>query len=83
MTMRMLADGILNKSANRGGAGAREVRWMKPVRPGDVLRVEAEVIAVKPSQSKPVGFVTVDCRLFNQTEQVAFLSMTPIIARRG
>ena len=83
MTMRMLADDILNKSANRGGAGAREVRWMKPVRPGDVLRVEAEVAAVKASQSKPIGFITMDCRLFNQTEQVAFLSMTPIIGKRA
>lgn len=82
MTMRMLADDILNKSANRGGVGAREARWMKPVRPGDVLRVEAEVMEAKPSKSLPVGFVVFDCRVFNQTEQVAVISMTPIIGRR-
>ena len=83
MTMRMFADGVILKAANRGGAGAREARWMKPVRPGDVLRVEAEVVEVKSSISKPIGFVTFDCRVFNQDEQVALVSMTPIIARRS
>lgn len=82
MTMRMLADGVILKAANRGGAGAREARWMKPVRPGDTLRLEAEVVEAKASQSKPVGFVTFDCRVFNATEQVALVSMTPILARR-
>jgi acyl dehydratase len=82
MTMRMFADGIILKTANRGGAGAREGRWMKPVRPGDVLRLEVEVVDAKPSQSKPFGFVTFDCRVFNQSEQVALVSMTPVVARR-
>jgi acyl dehydratase len=83
MTMRMFADGIILRNANRGGAGAREARWMKPVRPGDVLRLEVEVVEAKASQSKPIGFVTFDCRVFNQTEQVALVSMTPIVARRA
>ena len=83
ITMRMFADGIILKTANRGGAGAREARWMKPVRPGDVLRLEVEVVEAKASQSKPIGFVTFDCRVFNQAEQVALVSMTPIVARRA
>jgi acyl dehydratase len=83
ITMRMFADGIILKTANRGGAGAREARWMKPVRPGDVLRLEVEVVDAKASQSKPIGFVTFDCRVFNQREQVALVSMTPIVARRA
>ncbi|SRR5665213_37177 len=82
MTMRMFADGVILKTANRGGAGVREVRWMKPVRPGDVLRLDVEVADAKPSASKPVGFVTFDCRVFNQREQVALVSMTPIVAKR-
>jgi acyl dehydratase len=82
MTMRMFADGVILKTANRGGAGAREVRWMKPVRPGDVLRLDVEVAEAKPSASKPIGFVTFDCRVFNQREQVALVSMTPIVAKR-
>ena len=81
--MRMFADEIILKTANRGGAGAREARWMKPVRPGDILRLDVEVVDAKPSQSKPIGFVTFDCRVFNQREQVALVSMTPIIAKRS
>ena len=83
IVMRMFADGIILKTANRGGAGAREARWMKPVRPGDVLRLDVEVVEAKPSQTKPIGFVTFDCRVFNQAEQVALVSMTPIVARRA
>ena len=56
---------------------------MKPVRPGDILRLDVEVVDAKPSQSKPIGFVTFDCRVFNQREQVALVSMTPIIAKRS
>ncbi len=83
IAMRMFADGVVLKAENRGGAGAREARWMKPVRPGDTLRMEAEVVEAKASQSKPVGFVTFDCRVYNAREQVAMISMTPIIARRA
>lgn len=84
MTMRMMCDGLILKSANRGGAGADEARWMKPVRPGDILRVEADVQETRPSKSMPeAGFVKFTCRVFNQREQVAMISMTPIIARRG
>jgi acyl dehydratase len=83
MAMRMFADGVILKTANMGGAGSREARWIKPVRPGDVLRLEAEVVEAKPSQTRPIGFVTFDCRVFNQTGQVALLSMTPIVARLG
>jgi acyl dehydratase len=82
MAMRMFADGVVLKAENRGGVGAREARWMKPVRPGDMLRMEAEVVEAKPSQSKPIGFVTFDCRVYNEEGQVALISMTPIIARR-
>jgi acyl dehydratase len=80
--MRMLADGVLSKSVGLGGVGSREARWMKPVRPGDTLRMEAEVTEAKPSGSKPFGLVTLDCRLSNATEQVALVSMTPIIGKR-
>jgi acyl dehydratase len=81
MAMRMLTDGILNKSVGLGGVGSREARWMKPVRPGDTLRMEAEVVEAIPSGSKPFGLVTLDCRVYNATEQVALVAMTPIIGK--
>ena len=82
IAMRLFADAVVLKADNKGGAGAREARWMKPVRPGDLLRMEAEVVETKPSQSKPFGFVTFECRIYNEREQVAMVSMTPIIGRR-
>jgi acyl dehydratase len=83
IAMRLFAEGVVLKADNKGGAGAREARWMKPVRPNDLLRMEAEVVEAKPSQSKPFGFVTFECRIYNAREQVAMVSMTPIIGRRA
>jgi|HubBroStandDraft_6_1064221.scaffolds.fasta_scaffold42736_2 acyl dehydratase len=84
MTMRMVVDGFISQAANRGGAGADECRWMKPVKPGDVLRVEMEALETRASKNMPeVGFVRFSCRVFNQREQVALVNMTPILARRG
>ena len=84
MAMRMMVDGLIHRMANRGGVGSREGRWMKPVRPGDVLRLEVEVAELKEPKSLPgVGFVTFDARVFNQREQVSMVSMTPIVAKRG
>jgi acyl dehydratase len=84
MTMRMLADSLLPLAAARGGVGAREARWIKPVRPGDILRIEAEVVARdEPANHPDLGYVTFDCRVFNRSEQVALVSMTPIIAKRS
>jgi len=82
IAMRLFADAVVLKADNKGGAGAREARWMKPVRPNDLLRIEAEVVETKPSQSKPFGFVTFECRIYSEREQVAMISMTPIIGRR-
>jgi acyl dehydratase len=84
MTMRMFADHMIPRVVARGGAGSREARWMKPVRPGDVLRVEAVVAERKESKGRPdIGHVTFECRVFNQTEQVATIFMTPVLTRRS
>jgi acyl dehydratase len=82
IAMRMLADGVILKAKGLGGVGAPEGRWMKPARPGETLRMEAEVIAAKPSGSKPFGLVTFECRMFDSREQIAMISMMPIIGKR-
>jgi len=82
IAMRLLADGVILKANGLGGVGAPEGRWMKPARPGETLRMEAEVIEAKPSGSKPFGLVTFACRMYDSREQIAMISMTPIIARR-
>lgn len=82
MTMRMFADTLVPLAAAQGGIGSPEGRWMKPVRPGDLLRAQAEVVETRPSDTKPFGFVTFACKVFNQREQVALILMTPVIAKR-
>ena len=83
MTMRMFADTMIPVMAARGGSGSREARWMKPVRPGDVLRVEATVAETKQSRGRPeIGHVMFECRVFNQREQVALVFMTPVVETR-
>ena len=58
MLMRMIADHVLAGSSGMGAPGIDEVRWLKPVRPGDVLSVRQTVLSVRASQSRPDrGFV--------------------------
>lgn len=54
-------------AANLGSPGMEEIRWLKPLRPGDTIHAEAEVTALKASQSKPDrGIVTMRHDTFNQ-----------------
>jgi acyl dehydratase len=59
------------------------VRWLAPVRPGDVLRLEGEVESLTPSKSKPQGTVNMKWTMYNQDGQAiyAFTPMT-IVPRR-
>ena len=84
IAMRLFADAVILKTNNNGGTGAEDGRWIKPVRPGDVLMLEAEVLSARTSNSKPeLGFVKFVWRLFNQREQVAEFTITTIPSRRG
>lgn len=53
LTMRLLVENYLSTEASLGGAGADELRWPYPVRPGDTLRVRATVVESRRSLSKP------------------------------
>jgi len=48
------------------GIGVDDLRWLAPVRPGDVLHIEGEVIELTPSKTKPQGVVRVKWTAFNQ-----------------
>ena len=48
------------------GMGVDNLRWLAPVRPGDTIRVEGEVIELTPSRSRPQGVVKVRWTAFNQ-----------------
>jgi acyl dehydratase len=53
LTMRLLVDGELKPAGGIVGAGFDEFRWPRPVRPGDELRLESQVLEVRPSKSRP------------------------------
>jgi acyl dehydratase len=59
------------------GLGVDELRWMMPVRPGDVLHIEGEVIELTPSRSKPQGIAKVKWTTYNQRGEAVY-TFTPI-----
>jgi acyl dehydratase len=70
-TMRLLVEGDLKPVCGIIGAGFEELRWPRPVRPGDELRVRSEVLEVRPSQSRPdQGMIKVRTTTLNQDGQV-------------
>ena len=67
MTMRLMCDGYLNDSAALGSPGVDELRWLKPVYPGDTISAEMTVLEARVMNSKPhVGLVLSRWRVFNQ-----------------
>jgi len=72
-------------AANLGSPGMEEVRWLRPLRPGDTIHAEAEVTAVKASQSKPDrGIVTMQHDTFNQHDELILtVSCLHRLKRRG
>ena len=82
MAMRMVVDAQLGKAEARGGAGVEDCRWLKPVKPGDVLRMEVEVLEVTAHPRRAVGFVKTRWNIFNQRELVCSIVTTPLFERR-
>ena len=85
MTMRLVAENFLPKAASLASPGIDELRWLKPVRPGDVLRIRVTVLEATPSRSRPDrGTVRSLVETLNQDGDVV-MSMKPmnIIRRRG
>jgi acyl dehydratase len=63
------------------GAGAEEMRWTEPVRPGDTIRTEIEVIGVRHSNSrKDYGVVRTRTLAYNQNGQVVLRSTVNFLA---
>lgn len=82
--MKMIADGLLLDTASMGAPGIDEVKWLRPVRPGDSLTVRGSVTAVRASQSKQDrGFVTFFWEVFNdRDERVMTLICPQMVLRR-
>ncbi len=82
---RMVLETGIFRVASMGSPGFDELRWLRPVRPGDTLHTELEVMDKKPSSSKPDrGIMRAAYRIKNQKgeEVLTFLSMH-LLKRKG
>lgn len=76
MAMRMIVENMkANQQAGLGSPGIDELRWLKPVYPGDTLRIEAEVLSKRRSQSRAdMGIFLSRTTVLNQ-DDVAVMTM--------
>jgi acyl dehydratase len=84
LSMRLFADQYLTHVASLASPGGDELRWVRPVRPGDTLSLRVTVLKAVPSKSKPDrGAVTSLMEVFNQAnEAVMTFKCVNIIGRR-
>ena len=83
LTMRMLVEGQLRSLWGLVGLGADELRWPRPVFPGDVLGVEWEVLEVRPSSTRPDrGTARLGITTRNQRGEVVLTLVTTILLPR-
>ena len=83
MTMRLLVESELKPAGGIIGAGFDEFRWPRPVRPGDELRLEIEVLEVRPSRSRPEqGMVKIRTTTLNQKGEPVQVSVGNLVVPR-
>jgi acyl dehydratase len=83
LMMRMLCDGFITRTASLGSPGVDEVRWLAPLRPGDELTLEVDVIEARVSKSRPeTGIVTFRCTARNAAGAALCEMTSPIIIGR-
>jgi acyl dehydratase len=84
LSMRLLVESGFRPAGGIIGSRADELSWPRPVRPGDELRVEAEVLEVRRSKSRPgQGFIKCRTTTLNQNgEAVQVLVMNLLVQAR-
>jgi acyl dehydratase len=85
MMMRLLVERFVSPETSLGAAGVDEIRWPRPVRPGDTLHVIATVLEARRSTSKPDrGIVRSLAELTNQNGELAMklTAINFILARK-
>ncbi len=80
ITMRLLVTSGLNLAGGAIGLGVDEMRFARPVRPGDSLRLKLEIVDVHPSQSKPDrGTARIRYATRNQNDEIVFTQMATVL----
>lgn len=83
MSMKLFVTGGLQLAGGSVGLGVDELRWPQPVRPGDTLRLETEILEVRSSKSKPDrGIIRIRNVTTNQRGEVVQTFMAFVMVRR-
>ena len=81
--MRMMADGFTTRAVSLGSPGVNEVRWLAPLRPGDDVTLDVEVLEARVSRSRPAtGIVTFKSTARNDAGEVLCEMTSPIMISR-
>ena len=85
LVMRMMCDSYMLDSASLGSPGVENLKWLKPVRPGDTIRAQRTTLEVRASASRPeMGLVKTRWEVFNQNgEQVMAMEGYGMFGRRN
>ena len=84
MAMRLMVTNFLHQSSSLGSPGLEGIKWLKPVFPGDTLRLTSTVLEKRPMRSRPtVGLVRTQWSMFNQHgDQVLHMEGLGMFGRR-
>jgi acyl dehydratase len=81
--MRTMCDAFLLDSTCMGSPGVDNLKWLKPVRPGDTVAARTTVVEVKPSRSRPDrGMVRFKHEMFNQAGELVMVVDNPVLFGR-
>jgi acyl dehydratase len=85
LTMRLIADGFLLDAAAQGAPGIEEVKWLRPVLPGDSLRARIRVVESRVSRNRPeIGLARFETQVLNGRDEAVMTQANWIMfARRG
>ncbi len=83
IVMRMMVDGFMGRTASLGSPGVDELRWLAPLRPGDDLTLDIEVLKARVSRSRPhTGIMTFKGVTRNASGRVLCEMVSSIIVER-
>lgn len=83
LTMRLLVASDFDPAGGIIGAGVEELRWPRPVRPGDTLRIESAVLEMRESKSRPeLGLLKLRTTTLNQDDQPVQVFIANVVVPR-
>jgi acyl dehydratase len=83
ISMKLFVTGGLRLAGGSVGLNVDELQWPRPVRPGDTLRLQTEIVEVRPSRSKPDrGIIRIRNTTTNQNGEVVQTFLASVLVRR-